>query len=249
VTECVPQTYTEKRTAYRYECRTEMVNSVKCVSVPECRERVCTVTKRVPVVRTEMRKVCKNVTCYEERTVMKTCYQTVQETVCRQHCVRLGHWECREVCSHGLFGGGHHNSCDPCACPPPPRTRRVWVHCPEYETRQQTVCKRVCTQVPTTCRVAVCRQVWSEQPVQVCTYQCVTEQVVQKYTCMVTKQVPCQVARTVRVCVPYETTVTCCKMVPVQKQIQVPVCAPTTSCCETTCGHRGLFRRHQGCCN
>src|SRR5206468_12589060 len=39
VTECVPQTYTEKRTCYRYECRTELVNSCKTVCVPECRER------------------------------------------------------------------------------------------------------------------------------------------------------------------------------------------------------------------
>jgi hypothetical protein len=255
VTECVPQTYTEKRTCYRYECRTEMVNSFKTVCVPECRERVCTVTERVPCVTTQMRKVCKTVTCYEQRTVMKNCYQTVQETVCRKHCVRLGHWECRETCSHGLFGGGHGggNCCDPCAnqcCTT--RTRRVWVHCPEYEYRPHTVCKRVCTQVPTTCQVKVCKQVWSEVPVQVCTYQCVQKQVVQKYTCMVSKQVPCQVCRTVRVCVPYETTVTCCKMVPVQKQIQVAVCQPACqpTCCETTCGHRGLFRRghgHGGC--
>ncbi len=117
VTECVPQTYTEQRTCYRQECRTEMVNSFKTVCVPECRERVCTVTKRVPCVTTQMRKVCKTVTCYENRTVMKNCYQTVQETCYRQKCVRMGHWECRETCSHGLFGGGghHNNSCDPCA--------------------------------------------------------------------------------------------------------------------------------------
>lgn len=252
VTECVPETYTVKRTCYKYECRTEMVNSFKCVSVPECRERVCTVVKKVPCVKTEMRKVCKTVTCYENRTVMKNCYQTVQETVCKKHCVRLGHWECKEVCSHGLFsGGGHGNCCDPCAnscCQT--KTRRVWVHCPEYEERPHTVCKRVCVQVPTTTCVKVCKQVWSEVPVQVCSYTCVTEQVTQKYTCMVTKQVPCQVCRTVRVCVPYETTVTCCRMVQRQKCIQVPVTTCCSSPCESSCGHgrRGLFRRHHGCC-
>jgi hypothetical protein len=245
VTKCVPETYTCKRTCYKTECRTETVQGCRTECVPECRERVCNVTKRVPVVKTEMRKVCKTETCYEDRCVMKNCYQTVQETCYRKHCVRLGHWECRETCSHGLFGG-HNNCCDPCAnscCQT--RTHRVWVHCPEYCETPYTVCKRVCVQVPTTCKVAVCKQVWTECPVQVCTYQCVTEQRVEKYTCMVTRQVPCTYTKTVRVCVPYEETVTCCRMVQRQECIQVPV----TPCCETSCGHRGLFRRHNECCN
>ena len=180
VTECVPETYTVKRTAYKYECKTEVCDTFKTECVPECRERVCTVTKRVPVMKTECRKVCKNVTCYEERTVMKTCHQTVQETCMKKHCVRLGHWECRETCGHSLFGGhGHQNCCDPCAttcCAPRTHTHRVWVHCPEYCETPHTVCKRVCVQVPTVCKVAVCKQVWEDVTVQVCSYQCVTEQ-------------------------------------------------------------------------
>jgi len=264
VTECVPETYTVKRTAYKYECRTELVDSFKCVCVPEVRERVCTVVKKVPVVRTECRKVCKTVTCYEDRCVMKTCYQTVQETHCRKHCVRMGHWECRETCSSGhggLFGGHGNNCCDPCAsscCKT--KTHKVWVHCPEYEERPYTVCKKVCVQVPTTCKVAVCKKVWEDVQVQVCTYQCVTDQRCEKYTVNVTRQVPCKVSRTVRVCVPYEECVTCCRMVPRQKCIQVPVtpCCETscTTSCSTSCGHRGLFRKHHnscgstsGCCN
>jgi len=262
ITECVPERYTVKRTAYRYECRTELVDSCRTECVPECRERVCTVVKRVPVVTTQMRKVCKTVTCYEDRTVMKTCYHTVQETCMQKKCVRTGHWETRETCSsgHGLFGGGHGNrgcndSCDPCASSCATscgrvRTHKVWVHCPEYCETPVTVCKKVCTQVPTTCKVKVCRQVWEECPVQVCTYQCVNEQRVEKYTVMVSRQVPCKVQRTVRVCVPYEETVTCCRMVQRCRTIEVPcapACAPT---CETSCssGHR-FFRGHNRGCN
>jgi hypothetical protein len=278
VTECVPETYTVKRTCYKYECRTELVDSCRYECVPEVRERTYCVTKRVPVYTTQTRKVCKNVTCYEDRTVMKTCYQTVQETCMRKELVCRGHWECREVpChSHSLFRGhGHRNNdcCDPCAttcCAPPTRTVRVWVNCPQYCERPYTVCKKVCVQVPYTCKVAVCKQVWENVTCQVCTYQCVTEQRCEKYTCMVQRAVPCKVSRTVRVCVPYEECVTCTRMVQRQKCVQVPVttccspapCCPST-CCETSCcghGHRGLFRgrghRHHNnnccepsCCN
>jgi hypothetical protein len=257
VTECVPEYYTVKRTSYKYECRTEVVDGFRCESVPVCKERVCTVVKKVPCVKTEVRKVCKNVTCYEDRCVMKTCYHTVQETCMVKHCVRLGHWECRETCSsgHGLFGGhGHNDCCDPCAtqcCRT--HTHRVWVHCPEYCEVPKTVCKRVCVQVPTMCKVAVCKQVWEDVTCQVCTYQCVTEQRVEKYTCCETRQVPCKVTRTCRVCVPCEETVTCCRMVQRCKTIEVP-CAPacttscTPSCCDTGCGHsHRFFRGHGGC--
>ena len=257
VTECVPETYTVTKTAYKTECRTELVDGFKCECVPEVRERVCTVTKRVPVMRTECRKVCKNVTAYEERTVMKTCTQTVQETCMKKHCVRLGHWECQEVPVHecSLFRRHHNDCCDPCASSccepscPKTRTKRVWVHCPEYCETPVTVCKKVCVQVPQTCKVAVCHKVWEEVQVQVCSYQCVTEQRVEKYTVMVTHQVPTKISRTVRVCVPYEQTVTCTRMVRRERQVQVPVCeAPAASCCETSCGHRGLFRsRHKSC--
>jgi hypothetical protein len=220
-------------------------------------------------MKTEVRKVCRNVTTYEERTVMKTCYKTVQETCMKKELVRLGHWECREVCASGLFGGGGllggghghghgHGDCCEDQCAPQTRTRRVWVHCPEYCERPVTVCKKVCVQVPQVCRVPVCRQVWEEQKVQVCTYQCVTEQRTEKYTVMVPRQVTYKATRTVRVCVPYEETVTCCRMVRRERQIQVPV----TECCENPCDRAGLFRglfggggRHGGhgghgdCCN
>ncbi len=236
-----------KRTAYKYECRTEMVDVCKTECVAECRERVCNVVKKVPVMKTECRKVCKTVTCYEERCVMKTCYQTVQETCMKKHCVKLGHWECRETCScssgHSLF---NHGCCEPCpTCKV--HTHKVWVHCPEYCETPHTVCKKVCVQVPTTCKVAVCKQVWEDVTCQVCTYQCVTEQRVEKYTVMVPHQVTCKVARTVKVCVPYEECVTCTRMVKRCKTIEVP-CTP---CCTPTCGHahfHGLFQ-HKSCCS
>jgi len=62
------------------------------------------VTKRIPCVKEECRKVCHKVTCYEDRVVNRTTYKTVQETCMKKQLVRLGHWECREVPT--LFGGG-----------------------------------------------------------------------------------------------------------------------------------------------
>jgi hypothetical protein len=59
------------------------------------------------------------------------------------------------------------------------------------------------------------------------------------------RKVPCKATRTVRVCVPYEETVTCCKMVPRTVTRQVPVCE--TNCCE----RGGLFsrlRHNADCC-
>jgi hypothetical protein len=249
VTESVPEYYTVKRTCYKYECRQEMCDSYRCECVPVCKERVVCCTKKVPCYRTEHRKVCKTVTCYEDRTCYKTCYHTVQETCVRKHLVRCGHWECRETC-HCSHGWGHHNDCcDPCHQPCcTVRTHRVWVHCPEYEDRCHTVCRRVCEQVPYCVKVPVCHTVWEDVCVQVCTYQCVTEQRVEKYTCYETVKVPCKVCRTVRVCVPYEECVTCCRMVCRQKCIQVPVC---DNCCPS-CGHgHGLFGRHHhnDCCD
>ena len=82
---------------------------------------------KVPVYRTETRKVCKNVTCYEDRTVMKTCYQTVQETCYRKELVCSGHYECREVpCKPSLRDRlkklcRRNDCCDDC-CPPPTNT-------------------------------------------------------------------------------------------------------------------------------
>jgi len=262
ITECVPEWYTVKRTCYRTECRTEVVDSCRTECVPEWREKWCTVTKKVPVYREECRKVCKNVTCYEDRTVMKTCVKYVQETCMKKELVRRGHWECRTECvparrcnlfgghggGGGLFGGhGHGRGCnDSCAdscqdsCQQPceevrVRTRKVWVHCPEYRECTVTVCKKVCVQVPVTCKVAVCKQVWSEEKVRVCTYQCVQEKVCQKVCVMVSRQVPCKVTKTVRVCVPYEVDVKCCRMVARTREVPVANECVTTNACETSC--------------
>lgn len=237
-TEYVPETYTVKRTCYRVECRTETYQTCRTECVPVCKERVCCVVERVPCMETVTRKVCKYVTTYQDRTVMKPCYSYVQETCMRKELVCRGHWECREVPC--LFGGGghrHNSCCDPCAsCCVPTRMKKVWVNCPEYRECPVTVCKKVCTMVPTTCRVACCTPVWSDVTCQVCTYKCVTRQVTQKYTCYETRSVPCTATRTVRCCVPYEVDVCCTRCVARQVTRQVP-CAPAceTSCCNTTC--------------
>jgi hypothetical protein len=243
-TECVPETYTCKRTCYRVECRTEQYDTCRCECVPVCKERVCCVTERVPCVETVTKKCCKYVTTYEDRCVMKPCYSYVQETCMKKELVCRGHWECREVPTCSLFNRCKSDCCDPCAsCCVPTRTKKVWVHCPEYRECPVTVCKKVCTMVPTTCRVPVCTPCWYDVTCQVCTYKCVTKQVVQKYTCYETRMVPCKATRTVRCCVPYEVDVCCTRWVTRTVCRQVPCCDTgcNNSCCNTGCNN--------SCCN
>ncbi len=68
----------------------------------------------------------------------------------------------------------------------------------------------------------------------------VHEQKVETYTVLCTRQVPCKAVRTVRVCVPCQETVTCCRMVArtVTKQVPVVPCCHTccTPCCPSCCG-------------
>lgn len=254
VTECVPETYTVKRTAYKVECRTEEYDTFRCENVWEERERTVTCYKRVPVTTWETRKVCKHVTTYEDRMVTRTTYKTVQETVMQKRLVRLGHWENYEVTRPDFLGGlrgafsglgcGHHgcgNSCDPCAsscnnsCAPACRTvcRKKWVYCPQYECCPVTVCKKVACCEQVCCKVAVCKPVWCEEKVQVCRYQCVPETRCEKYKVCVTRKVPCKATRTVRVCVPYEECVTCTRMVRRTVCKEVPV----NDCCNNACGN------------
>jgi hypothetical protein len=262
--EWVRENVQEKRTVYRYECRTEQYDTFRCERVPVCRERTVTCVKRVPVWTEQCRKVCVKETVWETRMVNKTCYKTVQETCMKKQLVRLGHWECREVqplFGHGGGGGGlfsgrghghHGNGCnDPCAnnngcndvCRPT-RTKQVWVHCPEYRECPVTVCKKVCYTECVPCKVAVCKNVWREEKVKVCTYQCVTEQRVVKCTEWETRRVPCKATRTVRVCVPCEEMVNVCRMVrrEVAPAPAAPCAQPCTNACNDTC-RPGLFSR------
>jgi len=247
VTECVPETYQVKRTAYRVECRQETVDSFRCETVCVPRERVCTVVERVPVMKTETRKVCHYVRTCEERTVMKTCYETRQVTCNVQKCVSRGHWECREVCKQPSC---LEKLCNPCACPHTV-SKKCWVSCPEYVSCPVTKCQKVCVQKPVVCKVNVCKPVWKEEQVQVCSYRCVEKKVTQKYNVTETRKVPCKVTRTVRVCVPYEETVTCCRMVPRVVERQVAECCETTCCspCRSCCRSRGGLCHRRNCCN
>jgi hypothetical protein len=161
----------------------------------------------------------------------------------------------------GLFGGhGHGNGCCDSGCGNSnacndacrTRTKKVWVHCPEYKCCPTTVCKKVCVTEAVTCKVAVCKNVWKEEKVKVCKMTCVEEKC--KVTVCETRKVPCKATRTVRVCVPCEETVNCCKWVRKEVTRQVP-CAPacTTSnaCCERGSffgGLRDRFHRSNDCC-
>jgi hypothetical protein len=260
----VRETHQVKRTVYRVECRTETYDSFRCERVPVCREREVICTKRVPCWKEETRKVCHKVTTYEERMVNRTSYKYVQETCMKKQLVRLGHWECRESCplfggGGGLFSGHGHGGCnDSCGnngcndnCRPA-RTRKVWVHCPEYRECPVTVCRKVAYTECVPCKVAVCKNVWREEKVKVCTYQCVTEQRVVKCTEWETSRVPCKATRTVRVCVPCEEMVNVCRMVR-REVAPAPAapCAPAcTNACTDTC-RPGLFsrfhNRNRGC--
>jgi hypothetical protein len=229
----------------------------KTECVPVCKDVEVCVTKRVPVWTEECRKVCHKVTCYEERMVNKTCHKYVQETCMKKQLVRLGHWECKEVTplfSGGLFSGhgccssGCGDACNTCA-PACTKTRKVWVHCPEYRECPVTVCKKVCYTECVPCKVAVCKNVWTEEKCKVCKYTCVTEKCIKKVTCYEHRKVKCQVCRTVRVCVPHEECVTCCKWVRREVTRQVP-CAPacTDACSTSCCPREGLFSRLRNRC-
>jgi hypothetical protein len=274
-TEWVRENVTTTRTAYKTECRTEVYDTCRTECVPVCKEKVVCVKVKVPCVKEECRKVCHKVTTWEDRVVNKTTYKHVQETCMKKQLVRLGHWECREVTplfgglgsGGGLFSGHGHcgsscgdacsNACDTCK---PTRTKKVWVHCPEYKECPVTVCKKVACCEAVHCKVAVCKNVWCEEKVKVCTYQCVTENRTVKYTCYETRKVACKATRTVRVCVPYCETVTCCKLVPRTVTRQVPCAAPCTTSCSNSCSSNaccersGLFSgfgsrlRHNGDC-
>jgi hypothetical protein len=251
----VKETVPVKRTTYKVECRQETFDTWRTECVPVCKERTVTCMKKVPVWKDEVRKVCCKETVYEERMVNKTSHRYVQETCMKKQLVRLGHWECREV--QPLFGGhgglfsGHGHGCnsgcntgcnDRCADPCRTRTKKVWVHCPEYRECPVTVCKKVCVTEAVKCKVAVCRNVWKEEKVKVCTYQCVEEKRVVKCTEYETRKVACKATRTVRVCVPCEETVNCCKWV--RREVACQPC--TTSCapaCNTNCCRSGLFSR------
>ncbi|MBI2803429.1 MAG: hypothetical protein HYX68_00415 [Planctomycetes bacterium] len=280
------ETFTTTRKAYKMECRTEAYSTFRCERVPVCKDVTVTVMKRVPVWTEQERKVCCNVTVYEDRVVNKTTHKYVQQTVMKKQLVRLGHWECREVqpifsgfgggLGGGILGGhGHHGCRDNCGkacgnpCPTtnacdnacrPARTRKVWVRCPEYKECPVTVCKKVCVTEPVKCKVAVCKQEWKVTKVKVCTMQCVAEKVVRKCTVWETRKVECKGTRTVRVCVPYDQTVTCTKLVPKTVTRQVPctparadacsnACTTSRDCCESRL--RGFFRNagHRLRCN
>ncbi|MBI3821974.1 MAG: hypothetical protein HY289_04755 [Planctomycetes bacterium] len=252
-----------KRTGHRMECKTETYDTFRCERVAVVKDVTVCVTKRVPTWET--RKVCVKETVWEDRVVNKTSYKYVQETCMKKQLVRLGHWECREVSGifggngGGLFGGhghGHHGCCDkgcadPCkasnACNDncrPARTRKVWVSCPEYKQCPHTVCKKVCVTEAVKCKVAVCKNVWKEE--KVCVHKCVTEKVVQKCTVYENRKVACKATRQVRVCVPFEETVNCCKWVQKTVTRQVPASnacsnASTKSCSNDCCERRGLL--------
>jgi hypothetical protein len=282
VTECVEEKFQEKRTCYRTECRTVQYDTFRCEPVCEVRERVCQVVKRVPVHTVETRKVCCNEWRYEDRCVMKPCWEYKQVTTCVKKCVSKGHWECQTVCAKpGLLAGlcshgdrcGHggcgnscgHNGCGHKGCGHDrcrascntcceTRTKKVWVHCPVYVDCPVTKCVKVCVQKPVVCKQKVCHQVVKEVQVPVCTYRCVTEQVTQKYTVQTMRQVPCKATRQERVCVPYEETVWCTRLVPRTREVQVaetpcctPCCTPCREHCPRHCG--GLRFREHGCCH
>jgi len=259
VTECVPETYTTTRTAYRVECKQEAYTAYKTQCVPETRTRVCTVYKHVPEVRTEVRNVCVQVPVVEERTVMQRHWenQTVTTMVCKT--VDRGHWECKEVpCYRKQLANWLHtcchrhdccDACEPC-CPPATRTVKCWVPCKVTEQCPVTTCKKVCVEVPCKVKVTVCKTVVHQEKFQVCCYKCVPEQRTETYTVNISRCVPFQATRTVRVCVPFQETVTCTRMVARTVSRQVPVeCAPAPCCHSTPCSPCCNSTPRSTCCD
>jgi len=244
VTECVPETYTKKVCTYKRVCKQEEYDTCKWVCATECRQRTCCVTKRIPCEEMVTKKVCKTITVNEERTVMKTSYQNVEECVNQKRLVELGHWECHQ--RQPLIGNLFHNDCcNPCGnncC----RTvsHKVWVYCPKYDCCPVKVCKRVCVQTPCKVCVPVCKRVEESVTCKVCTYKCVQEQVVHNYNVPVLHKVSCKATRTVSCCVPVETEVQCTRYVTRCVQKEVPY-NPCDSCWSR---FGGLFRTNGCCC-
>jgi len=162
----------------------------------------------------------------------------------------------------GVHRGHCGSCCEPVKCCREV-CRKVWVRCPEYECCPVTVCKKVKVCETVVCKVAVCKTVCEDVQVQVCVTKCVPECRTETFCVNVCRQVPCTGTRTVRVCVPYEETVTCTRMV--QRQVCREVadnCGNGCGSCDSGCnscghGHRvgglfqGLFGGHRSngdCC-
>jgi len=252
--ECVPQTYTKKVCTYKRVCKQVEYDTCKWVCTTECREKVCNVTRMVPVMKDVTKCVCKTITTTEKRIVKKTCYKNVEDVVNRQRLVELGHWECRErqPLFGGLFNGGDccNTGCDPCnkGCCQRTVQHKVWVYCPKYECCPVKVCKKVCCTQDVEVCVPVCKRVQEQVTCKVCTYQCVQEAKTIKYSVPCMKRVNCKATKTVTECVPVESEVTCTRMV--QRCVTREV--PCTPCCDSCSPFSrcfgGLFRTNGGCC-
>ncbi|SRR6266545_2237203 len=249
VNECVPETYQTQRVVYRHECRTENYTAYRCESVPVTRERVVTSYQRVCEMRTEVRRTCVRVPVCEQRTVMKPCWSWQCVTEMRTRCVDRGHYECREVPVH--HHRRHHNDC----CAPCTKTVKVWVPCKVTECYPVTCRKKVCTMVPHVVRVNTCRTEWREHTVQVPCWKCVPVHRTVRETCCVTRTVPYQATRTVRVCVPHTEMVTCTRYVTrcVARQVPGDNCeCSATVCCSSGSRKHGLggrWMRSRHCCD
>jgi hypothetical protein len=241
VLECVPEKFTCTRTVYKTECRTEKYTAYRCECVPEERTINCTIYKKVPCVQTVTRTHCVSVPVCEERVIQKPCYSYQRVTKMVTKCVDRGHYECREVPCHwkGLCRKVkrccHGGCCDDCCCPPPTKVRKVWVPCMVTECVPVTCCQRVCTYTPCTVRVKCCKKELRTEQCQVCTYKCVPEVCTHKCTVMVSHKVPYEATRCVRVCVPCQEQVTCCRMVTRCVEKKVPVVDPCSPCCTHCC--------------
>jgi hypothetical protein len=258
-TECVPETYQTKQVVMVPQTRVERYTAYRCESVPVVREQTVTVYNRVCQVVPQTRTVCVNVPSVETRTVMKPCWTTQQVTTYTTKCVDRGHYECREVHSHRAAMRNrahqhrHRNDCCPPPCPPPTKTVKVWVPCMVQIQCPVTRCQRVCTMVPSTVHVTVCRQVTRQETINVTVWRCVPEQRVCRVTVMTTRQVPYEATRCVTVCVPTERLVTCTRMVARTVARQVPVSACDTCgvgaaqlCCGGKAKQHGLGGRLRG---
>jgi hypothetical protein len=244
-TEWVREAYPVTRTCYRTEYKQETYTAYRCECVPETRTFTCTVYKRVPEVQTVTRTVCVSVPTCEERTVMQACWTCKPVTCTVRKCIDQGHWECREVpvCEKHHFLSGclkklrKHHSCEECCepcCPPPTKIVKVWVPCPVWVEVPVTTLQRVCEYKPVTIKVTVCKTEVKQVPCQVTCWRCVPE--VQPRTCqvMTTRMVPYQATRCVPVCIPYQETITCYRLV-AKPAPAAPAAPAPTACCETPC--------------
>ncbi len=256
VNEWVPENYEATRTVYRNQCYTEKYTAYRTECVSETRTRQVTCNRYVTEYVDKPYTTWTCVPTVETRTVCKKVWTCNPVTTCTRKCVDQGHYECREVPAHSLFGCFKKHKTDPCdPCAPvcqPTKTVKVWVPCKVWIEVPCTKMVRTCQTVQETCQVTVMKRVCTTQVRKVAVCKCVPECKTESYCVLVPRKVPYEATRTCNRCVPVVEKYTACRMVcrTVQKQVAVDCCSvscTTSHRCSLMSKFKGFGGHHKSC--